>query len=119
MRKNHSFPKRMLLVVITFVAVMTMLAVNSENVQAQQWTGPDVNGNISNTNSGNVGVGTTSPDINARLHIYKATGAGVDIQAAGTGGWSRLRVFLREQTSSWFLWELNLPHAPYQKGFND
>src|SRR5689334_5808245 len=31
-------------------------------VAQAQWTAPDVNGNISNTNSNNVGVGTTSPN---------------------------------------------------------
>jgi hypothetical protein len=32
-----------------------------QGVQGQQWTGPDASGNISNANTGNVGVGTSAP----------------------------------------------------------
>ena len=41
-----------------FVAALILAG---HSVQAQQWTGPDGGGNISNTNSGNVGIGTTTP----------------------------------------------------------
>ena len=38
------------------------LFLSQPAVAKAQWTAPDVNGNISNTNSNNVGVGTTSPN---------------------------------------------------------
>jgi hypothetical protein len=39
---------------LSFVAAFT---IGGQSVHAQQWTGPDGSGNISNTNSGNVGIG--------------------------------------------------------------
>ena len=48
--------------VMIVIALITLQGA----VQAQ-WTTPDANGNINNTNSGNVGVGTTSP--NTRLTV--------------------------------------------------
>lgn len=46
--------------VFAFLAAAAVL-VFSKSASSQQWTGPDANGNTSNSNAGNVGVGTTSP----------------------------------------------------------
>lgn len=56
---------------LIIVAVMLLCAC-SQNVLAQ-WTQPDGNQNISNTNTGNVGVGTTSPG--AKLTVSTNTQA--------------------------------------------
>jgi hypothetical protein len=40
---------------------LLILFTQAQTVSAQQWTGPDGNNNISNTNTGNVGVGLTTP----------------------------------------------------------
>lgn len=44
----------------TLGIIMILLCACSRNVLAQ-WTQPDANGHINNTNTGNVGVGTTAP----------------------------------------------------------
>ena len=38
-----------------------LVVLSAQTAMAQQWTGPDASNNISNANSGNVGVGTTTP----------------------------------------------------------
>ena len=43
------------------VSTVGLIAVVACGAAAQQWTGPDANNNISNANSGNVGIGTSSP----------------------------------------------------------
>jgi hypothetical protein len=60
----------------------------SSNVLAQ-WTPPDANGNISNTNSGNVGIGTTTPL--APLHISSTSNPNLLADAYGTGSNLRFR----------------------------
>ena len=40
---------------------LLILFTQPQTVSAQQWTGPDGNNNISNTNTGNAGVGLTTP----------------------------------------------------------
>jgi hypothetical protein len=51
---------------------------------------------------GNVGVGTTSPDQFARLHISGSGGLGQDIQTT-TNDWSRLRFVTPSRTWGFFL----------------
>jgi hypothetical protein len=57
----------------------------SQSAQAQ-WTVPDGNGNISNTNSGNVGIGTQTPgdklDVNGGVRVQN----GGLFRVLGTGG---------------------------------
>lgn len=67
------------------LALMISAAIPS-TVLAQQWT---TNGNnISNTNSGNVGIGTTNPA--APLHVVSTADYGLRIEASGTSGATRL-----------------------------
>ncbi len=54
------------------------------------------------TSSGRVGIGTTTPDIWAKLHVYNADGAGIDIQSASAGQWSRIRLVTGTRTYGWF-----------------
>jgi hypothetical protein len=88
----------------------------SQNALAQ-WS---TNGNnINNTNTGNVGVGTTSPDTNAKLHVFNAPGAGVDIQSANAGGWSRLRLVTGTHAYGWFTGDSTQPDAANKIGLYD
>jgi len=72
--------------------------------------------------SGNVGIGTTTPDQNANLHIYNPadnSGGGIDIQAAGSGGWSRLRLRTSTHIYGWFAGDASQPDAPNKIGLYD
>jgi hypothetical protein len=59
--------------VASFLCLVAALVLGSQSGQAQQWTTPDASGNISNTNSGNVGIGTAAPaqklDVNGNVRI--------------------------------------------------
>jgi hypothetical protein len=70
------------------VLAAVILLGYSSNVLAQ-WTPPDANGNISNTNSGNVGIGTTTPL--APIHISSSTNPNLLADAYGTGSNLRFR----------------------------
>ncbi len=61
-----SLENRFSLLVIFGLAMIFAIA-SAQSVSAQQWTGPDGNGNISNANSGNVGIGTTN--LSGKVHI--------------------------------------------------
>jgi hypothetical protein len=56
-RPGGKFTRAAALCLLALAAV----ALRSEEARAQ-WTAPDAAGNISNTNTGNVGIGTPSPD---------------------------------------------------------
>lgn len=75
---------RMLIYVAILFAVLTTFGAAGK-VSAQQWAN---NGNdIYNTNTGNVGVGTTSPA--TKVHVYNGGGnvrSGVSIDGQGTQG---------------------------------
>jgi Flp pilus assembly pilin Flp len=72
------------------------------------------NGNLSNgstftpiarmvmTSSGMVGIGTTTPDTFAKLHVYGSGGFGQDIQTT-TADWTRLRLITPSRTWGFFL----------------
>jgi hypothetical protein len=55
-QRNHPLTLIVSAVVLAFLGLLTPTAVNA------QWTTADGSGNINNTNSNNVGVGTTSPN---------------------------------------------------------
>ncbi|MFY9618745.1 MAG: hypothetical protein WAM70_14100 [Pyrinomonadaceae bacterium] len=57
---TNSYVARKIVVLLALVAIV-ILSGARRGVQGQQWTGPDANGNISNANSGKVGVGTSAP----------------------------------------------------------
>jgi hypothetical protein len=52
--------------------------------------------------AGNVGVGTTTPDSMARLHLYGTTAFGQDIQTTSTD-WTRIRLITPARTWGFFL----------------
>src|ERR1041385_3141779 len=73
--QNTSWLGYAIALVLILLSTVTVLA---------QWTTPDANNNIKNTNSGNVGIGTTSPT--AGLEITPASGRyGVIINAGDAG----------------------------------
>ena len=74
MKTNRQTHKTRILSRSTLISVAAIILLgSSQTVLAQQWTGPEANGNISNANSGNVGIGTTSPS--QKLSVMKdATG---------------------------------------------
>jgi len=72
MKRQSPHQKPGILHGITMAILMVMLCAYSQDVLAQ-WTQPDGSGNISSTNTGNVGVGTTSPA--AKLTISNNTQA--------------------------------------------
>jgi len=68
---------------LTTLAALILLG-SSQNVLAQLWNGPDANGNIYNTNSGNVGIGTQSP--NFRLEVKNSSySPGINVIDSGAG----------------------------------
>jgi hypothetical protein len=69
--------------------------------------------------TGNVGIGTASPDTNAKLHIYNAPGAGMDIQSATAGAWSRIRLVTGTHAYGWFAGDSTQPDAPNKIGLYD
>jgi hypothetical protein len=99
------------------ITLVTIAVLGCSQEIFAQWT---TNGNdISNTNSGNVGVGTTTPDVNAKLHVFKPLGAGVDIQSPNSGGWSRVRLVTGTRTYGWFAGDASNSDAPNKIGLYD
>src|SRR5712691_8240437 len=67
MKSKQQLNRRLLGLVLLAVSAI-LLSGHSQSVNAQQWTGPDGNNNISNANTtGKVGIGTTSPQ--KQLHV--------------------------------------------------
>lgn len=58
---------------LAYSFVLTLLMLAPDSAHAQQWTNSTDPNNINNTNSGNVGIGTSAPT--TRLDIAKAGGA--------------------------------------------
>jgi hypothetical protein len=69
--------------------------------------------------SGNVGIGTTSPDTWAKLHVFNAAGAGIDVQSSSTASWSRLRLVTGTRTYGWFAGDSSQADAPNKIGLYD
>ncbi len=114
--KTHQ--QRRLICARTLIALVIIAVFGcSQKMFAQQWT--TTGNDISNTNSGNVGVGITTPDVNAKLHVHKPASAGVDIQSSSAGGWSRLRLVTSTRTYGWFTGDSSQPDAPNKIGLYD
>jgi hypothetical protein len=78
--KSRKTNKKVWLSVVVGLAFI-ILITNPRTAQAQQWT---TNGNnISNTNSGNVGIGTTSPAL--PLHLVRDSDGLLRLEAVGHG----------------------------------
>ena len=71
------------------------------------------------TSSGRVGIGTATPDTWAKLHVYNADGAGIDIQSATTATWSRVRLVTGTRTYGWFAGDSSNTLAPNKIGLYD
>lgn len=103
----------------TLIALATIVFLGcSQEILAQQWTNTGTN-DIANTNSGNVGVGTNTPDIHAKLHVFKPASAGIDIQSSNSGGWSRVRLVTGTRTYGFFAGDGSEGLAPNKIGLYD
>jgi hypothetical protein len=71
------------------------------------------------TSSGRVGIGTATPDTWAKLHVYNADGAGIDIQSATAGQWSRVRLVTGTRIYGWFAGDSTNSLAPNKIGLYD
>jgi hypothetical protein len=71
------------------------------------------------TSSGRVGIGTATPDTWAKLHVYNADGAGIDVQSATSGMWSRIRLVTGTHTYGWFSGDSTNTDAPNKIGLYD
>ncbi len=101
-------------------AVIALLAAAAMPGAAHaQWATATNTNDIKNTNAGNVGVGTANPDANAKVHVYNAPSAGVDIQSANSGGWARLRLVTGTHAYGWFAGDSSQPDAPNKIGLFD
>lgn len=60
MERQSRHQERRIIVNCAMAFILIILCAYSRNVLAQ-WTQPDANGHINNTNTGNVGVGTSAP----------------------------------------------------------
>lgn len=69
--------------------------------------------------SGNVGVGTTTPDQYANVHVYNPPNAGIDIQSSSNASWSRLRLRTSTRIYGWFAGDASQPDAPNKIGLFD
>ncbi len=71
------------------------------------------------TSGGRVGIGTATPDTWAKLHVYNADGAGIDIQSANAGQWSRIRLVTGTRIYGWFAGDASNGLAPNMIGLYD
>ena len=117
MNATHQLRRNVCRRTLITLLIITVLGCSQE-ILAQQWTNTGTN-DIANTNSGNVGVGTNTPDTNAKLHVFKPLGAGVDIQSPNTGGWSRVRLVTGTRTYGWFAGDAGNSDAPNKIGLYD
>src|SRR5712692_2612606 len=100
MKTKQQLNRRLLGLVLAAVFAI-LLSGHSQSVNAQQWTGPDGNNNISNANTtGKVGIGTTSPS--DPLHLSSASGVNI----RSTDSTYNTSSYLT-QVSQWSVWAIN------------
>lgn len=76
MKTNKRLTVRPLMTLCSSAILIGLYLLQPAAVKAQ-WTTPDANQNINNTNTGNVGIGTTSPT--ALLEVKKSQSAGTTV----------------------------------------
>src|SRR5260370_34107659 len=62
MKNNSQKPNRKIWMGAMIGIALVVLFAQPRTASGQPWTGPDGSGNIWNANTGNVGVGTNTPD---------------------------------------------------------
>jgi hypothetical protein len=79
----------------TFMALALVVAFGCFAQAGAQWTTPDANQNISNTNSGNVGIGTSTPankleisSVSPLIRMSDTGSGGIKLTMGSTGGYS-------------------------------
>lgn len=76
MKTNQRITGRPLTILASGAMLIAVCLLQPAAVRAQ-WTTPDANQNINNTNTGNVGIGTTTPT--ALLEVQKSQSAGTTV----------------------------------------
>ena len=119
--KTNQRPIQHKVVISISLAIATLIlfaCVHSVRAQTQSWTTPNAQGHINNANSGNVGVGTTTPDkrltvqgdlpFGGNLAVIRTTGPnnayGLALDASGTGN-NNLGFMRNGATRASFAWD--------------
>ena len=119
--KTNQRPIQHKVVISTLIAgaiLILFACVQSVSAQTQPWTTANAQGNINNTNSGNVGIGTSSPDkrftvqgdlpFAGNLAVIRTTGAnnayGLALDASGSGN-NNLGFMRNGATRASFAWD--------------
>jgi hypothetical protein len=74
---HHTTLRPQLSLPVSLIAVTLVILLSSFSEAAAQWTTPDASQNINNTNTGNVGIGTTTPG--SLLEVKKNQNAATSI----------------------------------------
>ena len=77
MSLHHTSLRPQLSLPVSFIAVTLVILMNSFSEARAQWTTPDASQNINNTNTGNVGIGTTTPG--SVLEVKKSQNASTSV----------------------------------------
>src|SRR5260370_14263176 len=100
MKNNSQKPNRKIWMGAMIGIALVVLFAQPRTASGQPWTGPDGSGNIWNANTGNVGVGTNTPDklftvqgalpaFSTPLGVFRTTGSingvGLMLDATGAG----------------------------------
>ncbi len=134
--KTNQRPIQQKVVITTLIASATLIlfaCVHNVSAQTQPWTNANAQGNINNTNSGNVGIGTSTPDkrltvqgdipFGGGLAVIRTTGSnnGYGLQLDATGSGNNNLGFMRNGTpQASFAWDnsrsflgfINVLYAP-------
>lgn len=121
--KTNQRPVQHKVVIRTSLAIASLIlfaCMHNVSAQTQPWTNANAQGNINNTNSGNVGIGTTTPDkrltvqgdlpFGGNLAVIRTTGPnnayGLALDASGTGN-NNLGFMRNGATKASFAWDNN------------
>jgi hypothetical protein len=71
---------------ITLLAILTMIVLGGTKQAQAQWSQADASGNINNTNTSKVGIGTAAPSAKLEVQIGNAVGDGIKVTDIGAAG---------------------------------
>ena len=89
MKTNQQTYKARILSKSRLIALAAVILLGSIQIVRAQWNGPDGSGNISNANTGNVGINTPNPQ--GKLHITTNIGEkAMQLFSTGSSSYGRL-----------------------------